>query len=134
MTTGDARNGPPRHLPKTKTHQKKTLVKVAAGISYDFLQSGQIIAAVSHCKEIDEMYPKLRQITPRTSCELITITILFQNFLTKQDQTKTTFVDFIEHRAPNFNADRINQSINFLLCAPKCTSLKYYNLKTDKTT
>lgn len=59
---------PPRHFPKAKTHQKKTMVTVwwsAAGvIHYNFLQPGQTITAQSYCEEIDEMYRKLRQQQP----------------------------------------------------------------------
>lgn len=59
---------PPRHFPKAKTHQKKTMVTVwwsAAGvIHYNFLEPGQTITAESYCEEIDEMYRKLRQQQP----------------------------------------------------------------------
>ena len=68
----------------------------------------------------------------------------FDNFLTgrtfsSQDQAKTTFVDFIESRAPNFYADEMNRLV---LRWQKCTdskgtyliklnkySLRYYSLK-----
>ena len=59
---------PPRHFPKAKTHQQKTMVTVwwsAAGvIHYNFRQLGQTIIAESYCEEIEEMYRKLRQQQP----------------------------------------------------------------------
>lgn len=59
---------PPRHFPRVKTHQKKTMVTVwwsAAGvIHYNFLQPGQTITAESYCDELDEMHRKMRQQQP----------------------------------------------------------------------